>query len=217
MALLIPLRIAPMITWAAVIAVAYLLGSIPSGVWIGRLVFGLDPREYGSGGTGATNVLRTMGAKAALVVTLLDVAKGIGAVVFARWLLPVEPWAHVLAAFAVAAGHNWPIFCGFRGGKGVVVSAVAVGVLYWPILLVILPIGAVLIAFTRFVSLASISGAVLTATLSVAAYATGRIPGPYLIYFIVAAALVMWTHRRNMGRLLSGTENRIGSRVQTAA
>ncbi len=213
-----------MITWAAVIAVAYLLGSIPSGVWLGRLVFGIDPREYGSRSTGATNVLRTMGAKAALAVTLLDVAKGVGAVVFARWLLPVEPWAHVLAAFAVAAGHNWPIFCGFRGGKGVLVSAVAVGVLYWPILLVILPIGAVLIAFTRFVSLASISGAVITAALSVGLFVTGkdvagagRIPGPYLFYFVVAAVLVVWTHRRNIGRLLAGTENRIGHRVQTAA
>jgi glycerol-3-phosphate acyltransferase PlsY len=204
-------------TWGAVIAVAYLLGSIPSGVWVGKRAFGIDPRQHGSRGTGATNVLRTMGAKAALAVTLLDASKGVAAVVFARWLLPLEPWAHVLAAFAVAAGHNWPVFSGFRGGKGVIVSAVAVGVLYWPILLVILPISAVLIFFTRFVSLASISGAVITAALSVALFATGRIPAAYLFYFVVAATLVVWTHRENINRLMAGTENRIGQRIQTAA
>jgi glycerol-3-phosphate acyltransferase PlsY len=206
-----------MVTWGAVIAVAYLLGSIPSGLWIGRLIFGIDPREYGSKRTGATNVLRTMGTKAALAVVLLDAAKGVAAVVFARSLLPLEPWAHVLAAFAVAAGHNWPIFSGFRGGKGVIVSAVAIGVLYWPILLVILPIGGVLIFFTRFVSLASITGAMITAALSVAFFVTGRIPAAYLIYFVTAAVLVVWTHRENIGRLLAGTENRIGNRIQTAA
>ncbi|HEU5318170.1 MAG TPA: glycerol-3-phosphate 1-O-acyltransferase PlsY [Chloroflexota bacterium] len=206
-----------MATWGAIAALAYLLGSIPSGVWVGRAVFGIDPREHGSRGTGATNVLRTMGTKAAFAVALMDALKGAAAVVLARWLAPAEPWAHVLAAFLVAAGHTWPLFSGFRGGKGVIVSAVAVGVLYWPILVVIVPIGALLVARTRLVSLASISGALVTAALGVAARAAGRIPDAYLFYFVAAAVLVVWTHRQNIGRLASGTENRLGQRVQTAA
>jgi glycerol-3-phosphate acyltransferase PlsY len=206
-----------MATWVAIAAIAYLLGSIPSGVWVGRLVFGVDPREHGSRGTGATNVLRTMGAKAAFVVALMDALKGAAAVVTARFLAPADPGAHVRAAILVAAGHTWPLFSGFRGGKGVIVSAVAVGVLYWPILVVIVPIGALLVARTRFVSLASISGAVVTAALGVAARAAGQIPDEYLFYFVIAAVLVIWTHRQNISRLAAGTENRLGQRVQTAA
>src|SRR5688572_27185419 len=129
-----------MLPWIAVGVSAYLLGSIPSGLWIGRLVFGIDPREYGSRRTGATNVLRTMGTKAALAVLVLDVAKGVAAVALARALMPYEPWGHVLAAFSAAAGHNWPLFSGFRGGKGVIVSATGVGMLYWPILAAIVPL-----------------------------------------------------------------------------
>lgn len=206
-----------MATWGAIVAMAYLLGSIPSGVWIGRFAFGIDPRAYGSRGTGATNVLRTMGPKAAFVVAVLDGLKGVAAVVLARSLAPEDPWAHVLAAFAVAAGHTWPLFSGFRGGKGVIVSLVAVGVLYWPILAAIVPVGLLLVARTRFVSVGSIGGAVTTAALGVAAFAAGQIPEAYLFYFIVASALVVWTHRQNITRLMAGTENRLGQRVQTAA
>jgi acyl phosphate:glycerol-3-phosphate acyltransferase len=162
-------------------------------------------------------VLRTMGTRAAVAVAVMDALKGTAAVVLARWLLPDAPWAHVLAAFAAAAGHTWPVFSGFRGGKGVIVSGVAVGVLYWPILLALLVVGPVVVAATRFVSLGSMAGAVVTAALAIAAYFAGQIPLPYLFYFVVAAALVIWTHRQNIGRLLAGTENRLGQRVQTAA
>src|SRR5688572_9490064 len=208
-----------MALWAlpASVLIAYLLGSIPSGVWIGRIVFGIDPRDYGSRSTGMTNVLRTMGKRAAAAVLALDLAKGAVAVGVARWLLPEEPWAHVLAAFAAAAGHNWPIFVGFRGGKGVVVSGVAIGVLYWPILAAIILVGIVTVYVTRYVSVGSMLGAITTAALGLAAYATGAIPLAYLFYFLVASALVLWTHRSNMARLLAGTENKLGRRVHTAA
>ena len=203
--------------WAGSAILAYLLGSIPSGVWIGRYVFGIDPRDYGSRSTGMTNVLRTMGKKAAAAVLFLDLAKGAAAVGAARALLPHEPWAHVLAAFAAAAGHNWPIFSGFRGGKGVVVSGVAIGVLHWPILAVIIPVGIVTVYVTRFVSVGSIMGAIVTAVMGVALYVTGAIPLAYLFYLVVASTLVLWTHRSNMARLMAGTENKLGHRVQTAA
>ena len=206
-----------MALWGVAVVVAYVLGSIPSGVWIGRVVFGIDPRNYGSRSTGMTNVLRTMGKKAAAAVLFLDLAKGAIAVGAARWLLPEEYWAHVLAAFAAAAGHNWPIFSGFRGGKGVVVSGVAIGVLYWPILATIIPVGIVTVALTRYVSVGSMAGALTTAALGVAAYVTQQIPLAYLFYFVVASALVLWTHRPNIARLMAGTENKLGHRVQTAA
>ena len=205
-----------MALWGVVVAVAYLLGSIPSGVWIGRYVFGIDPRNYGSRSTGMTNVLRTMGKKAAAATLTLDLVKGALAVVVARYLLPGEPWAHVLAAIGAAAGHNWPIFVGFRGGKGVVVSGAAVGVLYWPILAAIVPVGIVTVYLTRYVSVGSMIGAIVTALLALGAYVTGAIPLPYLLYFVIAAALVLWTHRSNVARLLAGTENKLGQRVQTA-
>ena len=206
-----------MALWGVAVVLAYLLGSIPSGVWIGRFVFGIDPRDYGSRSTGMTNVLRTMGKKAAAAVLLLDLAKGAVAVGAARALLPEQPWAHVLAAFAAAAGHNWPIFSGFRGGKGVVVSGVAIGVLYWPILAAIIPVGIITVYLTRYVSVGSILGALTTAALGIAAYATHAIPLAYLFYFLVASALVLWTHRANMARLMAGTENKLDHRVQTAA
>jgi acyl phosphate:glycerol-3-phosphate acyltransferase len=164
-----------------------------------------------------TNVLRTMGKKAAAAVLFLDLAKGALAVGAARALLPTEPWAHVLAAFAAAAGHNWPIFSGFRGGKGVVVSGVAIGVLYWPILAVIIPVGIITVYLTRFVSVGSIMGALVTAVMAIVLHARGEIPDAYLFYLIVASALVLWTHRTNMARLMAGTENKLGHRVQTAA
>src|SRR5688500_13887896 len=204
-----------MALWGVVVAVAYLLGSIPSGVWIGRYVFGIDPRNFGSRSTGMTNVLRTMGKKAAAATLALDLFKGALAVVVARSLLPGEPWAHVLAAIGAAAGHNWPIFVGFRGGKGVVVSGAAVGVLYLPVMAAIAPVGIVTVYLTRYVSVGSMMGALVTALLALGAYVTGAIPLPYLLYFVTAAALVLWTHRSNVARLLAGTENKLGQRVQT--
>ena len=184
-----------MALWAlpASVLIAYLLGSIPSGVWIGRYVFRIDPRDYGSRSTGMTNVLRTMGKKAAAAVLFLDLAKGAAAVSIARALVPSEPWAHVLAAFAAAAGHNWPI------------------------LAVIIPVGIITVYLTRFVSVGSIMGALVTAALGIALYFRGTIPFAYLFYLVVASTLVLWTHRANMARLVAGTENKLGQRVQTAA
>jgi acyl phosphate:glycerol-3-phosphate acyltransferase len=206
-----------MLMWVVVVALAYLIGSIQSGLLIGRVFYGIDPRNFGSRRTGATNVLRTMGKKAAVAVVLLDISKGAAAIVVARWLMPDQPLAHVLAAFAVAAGHNWPIFFGFRGGKGVIVSAVAVAVMYWPVFVVIATIGLGLIWRTRYVSLGSISGAILAPITAAFFYSRGMMPVEYLIYCTISGALVVWTHRENISRLLAGKENRLGQRVETPA
>lgn len=206
--------------WLTVAAFAYLVGSIPSGLVIGKVFYGIDVREYGSHRTGATNVLRTMGKGAALAATLVDVGKGVAAVLFARWLLPGEPWAHAMAALLAAVGHNWPVFVGFRGGRGVLVSVAAVGVLYWPVLVGLLLLGLLVVWRSRYVSLTSITGAAAAPLLFLLFYlAQGPevVPLAYVAYAVVGATLVIASHRDNIQRLLTGTESRLGQHVQRAA
>jgi glycerol-3-phosphate acyltransferase PlsY len=209
----------PWLPWLVVALAGYLLGSIPSGLWIGKLFFGIDVREYGSHRTGATNVLRTMGKGAAAGATAMDVLKAVLSVALARWLLPTEPWAHVLAAVAVAVGHNWPVFVGFRGGRGVLVSWTATGVLYWPVLVILLVFGVALIWWTRYVSLASVLGAALAPFLFLGFHflTPGEVPWPYVIYAFVGATLIVAAHKDNIERLRHGTESKFGQRVQPAA
>ena len=204
------------VPWVLVGVTSYLLGSIPSGLWIGKLFFGIDVREYGSHRTGATNVLRTMGKGAAIAVTAADVLKAVVAVELARWLLPAEPWAHVLAAIGVAVGHNWPIFVGFRGGRGVLVSFAATAVLYWPIFVVLLLVGVVILWRTRYVSLASVVGAALAPVLFLVAHfvAPDDVPWPYVLYAFVGGGLVVAAHKDNIDRLRRGTERKLGEAVQ---
>jgi glycerol-3-phosphate acyltransferase PlsY len=207
--------------WLLSVVVAYLLGSIPSGLLIGRLFFGIDVREYGSHRTGATNVLRTMGGGAAVAAGAMDFAKGALAVYFPRLLFPDDPiaasWAQALAALAVTAGHNWPIFVGFRGGRGVLVSVAAVAVMYPPMFLLHLVVAALVVWRTRYVSLASVVGAAITPPLFLLLYLGGQIPFAYVAYTIVGAVVVVVSHRDNIARLLNGTEARLGESASTAA
>lgn len=200
--------------WIVSTAIAYLLGSIPSGLLLGRLFFGIDIREFGSRRTGATNVLRTVGKKAAVAAVVMDMAKGAVAVLIARWLLPAFPWAHVTAALAVMVGHNWPIFVGFRGGRGVLVSFACVAVLYFPMALILLALGLLIIWRTRYVSLASIAGAAITPVCFVVFYVFGLIPAAYVIYAVLGAPVIILAHKDNLERLLAGKEARFGQRVE---
>jgi len=203
--------------FVAVALMGYLLGSIPFGVIIGRRSAKVDVRQYGSGRMGATNVLRVAGKKAAALVTILDLSKGILAVVFAGLIFSEEYLmvsAQVVAALAAIVGHNWPVFLKFKGGRGV---ATFFGGLFalcpWAALFG----GAVLIigvGLTKYVSLGSIAGALGTCAILVPLTIIKGFPIEYLVYTLIGATFIIVMHRDNIVRLLSGTERRIGEKVE---
>jgi glycerol-3-phosphate acyltransferase PlsY len=199
------------------VAGAYLLGSLPTGYLAGRLAKGVDIREHGSGATGATNVLRTVGPWAALATIVVDLSKGLVAVVVMRWLYgraSPEPaawaaWGVCLAGLAVVVGHSRPVWLRFRGGKS---AATGLGVLLamsWPVGLGAGAAFGLALAASRIVSLSSMLGA-LSAIVIVCA-----LPEPlaYRALVIAGGAYVLLRHRANIGRLLAGTEPRIGRRA----
>jgi glycerol-3-phosphate acyltransferase PlsY len=190
----------------AVIA-GYLLGSIPFALLLTR-TRGVDLRAVGSRNVGAANVLRTTGVRRAVVVLLLDAAKGAAAVLVAR-LLTDNLIVVMTAGLAAIAGHVYPAWIGFRGGKGVAASA-GVFVMLAPLATAIAALVFVATIFvTRFISAGSIAGALALAVATLA----GNAPGPVVGGAIVAALLVMHRHRDNVSRLIAGTERRIGMRL----
>ncbi len=188
-------------------AIGYLLGSIPTGVLVGRF-YGVDPRDYGSGKTGFTNALRSLGTAPALLVVAVDVAKGAAAVLAGSLLLD-DPWATALGGVAAVAGHNWPVFAGFRGGRGVATAFGAFVAMTPVALLILLGAGAVLAA-TRYVSLMSITGVGLGFIVLVVLVTAGVLPAEYLFFGVLVTAFVELSHVGNIRRLLAGTEPKIG-------
>ncbi len=202
--------------YIVVTVAGYLLGSIPSGQIVGALAGGIDLSTRGSGKTGVTNVLRTLGTGAAVIVLLGDLAKGILAVLTARWLVhPVgaQHVAEVLAGFAAVLGHNWSIYIKLKGGRGVVVSQAVFLLFCWPAAVISAVIFVIIVALSRFVSLASISGAAIGLALLAAFVFWGHYPPVYLIYGVAAAALIWLRHIDNIQRLLAGTEPKLGQRA----
>jgi len=210
---------------AALVAAAgagYLLGAIPSGVLVARLVGGADPRLHGSRRTGATNVLRTLGPAAGVVVLALDLAKGgvaavvgatLGGAVLARSIEPeAAAWFAALAATAAVAGHVWSVFLRFGGGRGVATAAGGLAVMA-PIALGVAAAAMVLATWrTRYVSLGSLTGAIAAPLAVAALISTGRADLPTLGFAAVAGSLVVISHRDNIARLRAGTERRLGER-----
>ena len=187
-----------------VVLVAYLLGSIPFGYLIVRKQMGADIRETGSGGTGATNVSRRAGKTAGVLTLLLDAAKGCAAVMIAQ-AAGNDDWVIAAAAIAVLVGHIFPVWLGFRGGKGV---ATAVGVFSVLAPIALLSAGVIFIAIvvtTRYVSLGSIAAAVLIPVF--VWFQSGW--QPLLTAAIVGAVLIVFAHRSNLKRLASRTESQI--------
>lgn len=194
--------------------IAYLWGSLPSGYWIGKLLRGrkFDIRQHGSHKIGATNVQRTLGTVPAIVVFLLDISKGIGPALLAAFVpfFYAGGWGIFVAGLATLLGHCFPIFIGFRGGRGVL----TVG----GVLLIISPsifaIDAITtlstIAISRYVSLGSIVGGVTTIVCGIIFYFLGRISLPQMLYMVIAPTLVIIFHADNINRLLKGTERRFG-------
>jgi glycerol-3-phosphate acyltransferase PlsY len=198
--------------YALVIVVSYLLGSIPSGLVLGKLR-GLDVREYGSGNIGSTNVLRTVGVKAGAVVLVADTLKGVLAVVMARYVIGT-PAAEMAGGLAAVAGHDWSVYIKFRGGRGA--ATAAGGLLFMSPVVGAAAIGvfAVAVALSRYVSLGSMVGALGAVVIMAAFLALDREPAEYLIYIGVAAALIILQHRENISRLLSGTESKLGQKAE---
>ena len=187
-----------------VVVIAYLLGSIPFGYLIVRRRIGADIRQTGSGGTGATNVSRRAGKTAGILTLLLDAAKGCVAVVIAQ-VVSGHDWMVAAAAIAALAGHIFPVWLGFRGGKGVA-TAVGIFAVLAPIALLCAGVIFLAIVFTtRYVSLGSIIAAVLVPVF--VWFQSGL--QPVLTAAIVAAALIVFAHRGNIKRLASRTESQI--------
>ena len=190
---------------------SFLVGAIPWGYLAGRIAADVDLRTLGSGGTGATNVLRTLGAKASAVVFILDFVKGLLPVVAAR-LLGFDPWWVASAGVAAVAGHCWSPFIGFKGGKGVATGAGATIALF-PQALIALPMMAAVVWATRYVSLGSLVAAGVATVLALGAAARGWLDWSSALAIVVMASIIVVRHRENVRRLLRGTERRIGETV----
>lgn len=194
------------------VLVSYLLGSIPTAVWVGRRFYGVDVRKEGSGNAGATNTIRVLGLKAGIPVLLVDILKGLVAVlltpVLCRWLgaTAVSPYLLLASSAAVVLGHTFPVFAGFKGGKGVA-TLLGVGFGLYPFA----AIGAVVIFATvliisRYVSLGSI-----TAGLAFPFMVVFLFPPSHQIFVALSIAVALFlpvTHRKNIKRLLNGTESK---------
>ena len=196
-----------MLNYIIVAVLSYLLGSISFGMIVAKLAGGPNLREVGSKNTGATNVLRVMGLKIGLIVFVLDILKALIACIIGRVWLGLN--GAMLAGLAVVIGHNWPCFFQFKGGKGVA-STLAVMLLTFPIPAVICYVVAIaLIATTKYVSLGSITLAALFAILVIA---TNWANWLVILWVLIIAGLLIWRHHANIGRLLHGTENKLGSK-----
>ena len=198
--------------------IGYLWGSIPAGYWMGKLLRGndFDIRDYGSHKIGATNVLRTLGRVPALIVFIFDLTKGILPTLLAL-LVPffyAAGWGPPLAAFLALVGHCYPVFIGFKGGRGVSTGAGG--------LLVLSPLACLISAITfvgtiaiwRYVSLGSIVASLTSLVCGIIFVFLGWVSIPTMIYMIAAPVLIIALHYDNIGRLLSGTERKIGQKVK---
>lgn len=203
----------------AILLAAYLLGSIPSGYLAARWLAGIDIRQEGSGSTGATNVLRVVGKGPALVVFLLDVLKGTGAVLLAKTVLggsqlagtALDAWV-VGAGLAALAGHIWPVWLGWRGGKAVATGLGMLLGLAWPVGLACFGVFLTVLTVSRMVSLSSMVAAVALPLLMLGWFPQhGGFRPAYLALALITTLLVLWRHRANLARILAGTEPQLGS------
>ncbi len=194
------------------IALAYVVGSVPSAVWVGKLFYGVDVRTRGSGNAGATNTIRVLGVKAGIPVLLFDVFKGWLAVYLSHLFIPSgftynqEVILKIAMAVAAVLGHVFPLFAGFRGGKGIA-TLLGVGIALYPwASLSVLAIFIVIFLAGRYVSLASITAALSFPVLVIFVFNPHSLP--LLLLSLFVGVFVPLTHRKNIGRLLQGTENR---------
>ena len=196
--------------------VAYLIGSISFSVIISKKMAGFDVREKGSGNAGATNMLRSVGKKAAVLTLLCDALKGVVAILFAIIVGAIAKNSDKsllvqIAGILVVIGHTFPIFFGFKGGKGVATSLGVVLMTNWKIGLICLVFALVLMALTQMVSMGSVGAAILFPVLVLFIHTNYTVSSgsSYFVYSIILALIVAFNHRSNIQRILSGTENKI--------
>lgn len=211
-----------MLSLLVILILSYLVGSIPASVWIGRLVYGIDVREHGSGNAGATNAFRVLGWKAGVMSTLVDLGKGLLAAGVIATIriddLPaglafwhIETFVRMLAGAAAIIGHMFPVWAKFKGGKGVNTAAGVLFALTPVTMLITLGVFFLVLLTTRYVSLSSIA-AVITfpSTVAIRKYLFGVELDTSLLVISIAMALgIIYAHRTNIKRLLNGTENRV--------
>jgi glycerol-3-phosphate acyltransferase PlsY len=189
---------------------AYLIGSIPTGLIVSRLIYHADLRKLGSGNIGATNIMRNFGFEPFLGVLILDMSKGVIAVMVAKALGLSQPWV-MLSGLLAIVGHNWCVWLKFSGGKGIATSAgVIIAAFPWPVILAVACAFFLLVLTTRIMSLGSLAGA---AAFPVATYVYYRgdlgANWAMLVFALIAAAFAFWRHSENIKRLLKGEEPKL--------
>ena len=227
----------PLVFWltlqTALMVLAYLLGSFPTGYLVAKWLKGIDIREQGSGSTGATNVLRNLGKGPAIAVLLIDLLKGVAAIALVQWVyrsnllanltrgchsdclpewiasLNWLPWMIMAAGLAALVGHSKSIWLGFKGGKSVATSIGILLALSWQVALATIGVFVAVFAVTRIVSISSILGAISVPILML----SFRQPLAHLLFGILGGIYVVWRHRSNIQRLLAGTEPRVGQEI----
>lgn len=215
----------PIIVQLLLVAIiAYLWGSIPAGYWMGKLLRGkdFDIRTYGSHKIGATNVLRTLGRGPAAIVFLFDLSKGVGPTLLALLFLDAMGWGPSIAALAALLGHCFPIFIGFKGGRGVLTGGGALLVISPIIFVISAAVSLISIATSRYVSLGSVLGSLTSVVCGLVFFFVNlAVPSFFihvniqqLLFLVIGPSLVIIFHYDNIGRLLSGTERKIGQKVQ---
>ena len=209
-----------MLAYIIVAVIAYLIGSINFSIIISKKMAGFDVREKGSGNAGTTNMLRSVGKKAAAITLICDILKGVISILIAIIVGKIaknldKELLLQIAGIAVVLGHTFPIFFGFKGGKGVATSLGVLLMSNWQIGLICLVFAIVLMALTRMVSLGSCGAAVLFPVLTLfinehyTVLTEGKNGNVYFIYSIILATIVLYNHRENIKRILSGTENKL--------
>lgn len=194
--------------YVIMIALGYLMGSLPVGYLVVKLKKGTDVRQHGSGRTGGTNVWRAAGLGPAILTAAGDFLKGMSAVLIARAVLGSSV-GEVLVGVAAVAGHNWSVFLGWRGGAGTATNLGVISALSLPVALALSAAGLLVIVISRYASVASLAVAILAPTIFLALALFAHRPLPHALYGLLAGAIVVLALRHNIVRLLAGTERRL--------
>ena len=192
-----------------VLFLGYLFGSFPSGFLAGKMAKGIDIRTLGSGSTGATNVLRHVGKRAAIAVFLIDVFKGVVSILLAKYFLLNDSW-QVAMGLSTLVGHIWPVWLNGKGGKAVATSLGVFLGLSWQVGLATLGIFILMVTLFKMVSFASVTAAFALPLIMFFSFGNSNISIPFLVISLLAMTLVIWRHRENIVRLIKRKEPRIG-------